>query len=315
MVEEGIDKEVGTIFDIVYPASRWLDEHILRNVSFALPQQHPAVKPFTQIKVRSQLVRFVVVDRQGFLGQFFLGSLLVLYHGLVEGRMGDSFGEDILVEVELFFDVFVLVGLSQIGKKIAFHQRLVFCGDFFGSNAEDAVCVIANSDQQRAQQNTHIEAVAFLPASNVGRRRDAFGELIRRIQLFVLDESAESLCALFVVVQFKEPQFGGSDGGAYEFIDIALIFWVEEQFAFLVEVFVVLFFELDDMFEDELFFWSVFSIGQSRGIFFFELPAPFEFLVDDCFSAFEELQQLVVHFALHFKYNFKYSNNIQFKHH
>lgn len=68
MVEEGIDKEVGTIFDIVDSASRWLDEHILRNVSFAFPQQHPAVKPFSQIKVRSQFVRFIVVDRQCFLG-------------------------------------------------------------------------------------------------------------------------------------------------------------------------------------------------------------------------------------------------------
>ena len=100
-----------------------------------------------------------------------------------------------------------------------------------------------------------------MPACHVGWTGDAPGKLIWRVEFLILDEFAESLGALFVVVEFEEAQFGGSDGGAEELIDIALIFGVEEQISFLVDVLMILFFELDDMFEDQFFFGSVFFVG------------------------------------------------------
>lgn len=48
-------------------------------------------------------------------------------------------------------------------------------------------------------------------------------------------------------------------------------------------------FELNDMLEDQLFLGSILLIGDSRGLLLFELPASFEFFVDDWFASLEEL--------------------------
>jgi len=66
-----------------------------------------------------------------------------------------------------------------------------------------------------------------------------------------LHKSTEPLCTLLVIVQLKKSQFGWPDGGADEFIDIALIFRIEEELPLLVKVFMVLLFELDDMLEHQ----------------------------------------------------------------
>jgi hypothetical protein len=71
-------------------------------------------------------------------------------------------------------------------------------------------------------------------------------------------------------------------------------------------VLVILLFELDDVLQHQLFLGGVLPVGQSGRILLLELSAPLELLVDDLLPPLEELQQLVVHFALHFKYNFKY---------
>ena len=60
-------------------------------------------------------------------------------------------------------------------------------------------------------------------------------------------ELAESLSAFFVVVEFQEAELGGPYGGAYELVDFAFIFGVEEEFPILSDVLLKLFFKLYDV--------------------------------------------------------------------
>jgi hypothetical protein len=84
----------------------------LRDVSFAFAEENPAVQTFTQVEVGSEFIGLVVVNCESFLSKFFLGFLLVFDSGFVEGRVGDSFGENGLIKVEFFLDIFVFIGLS-----------------------------------------------------------------------------------------------------------------------------------------------------------------------------------------------------------
>jgi hypothetical protein len=201
VVEEGVHQQIGAVLDVVDLSGGGLDEHVLRHIPFAFPQQHPAVQPLAQVQVGSQLIGLIVVDGQSLLCQLLLHLLLVLNDCLIEGGMGDSFGEDVLVQIELLLYVLVLVGLPQVGQKVALHQGFVLGGDLLGSDSEYAVGVVAHSNQEGAQQDAHVETVALLPSGHIGRRGYNLGELVRRIELLVLDKPAESLCAFLVIVQ------------------------------------------------------------------------------------------------------------------
>jgi hypothetical protein len=96
-----------------------------------------------------------------------------------------------------------------------------------------------------------------LPSRYIGRRWYAFGKLIRRIQLFILHKLGKSFCTLLIIIQLQEAELGGPDSGAYKLINIALIFWVEEQLAIFPDVLLELFLELNDVFQHEFFLWSV----------------------------------------------------------
>ena len=219
--------------------------------------------------------------------------------------MGDPFGEYVLVDVELLFDVLVLVRLPQVGQKIAVHQSLVLSSNFLRSYSKNTVSIVSHPDQQRTQQDTHVKTVPLLPPGHIGRTGDTFRKFIRRVQLLVLHESAQPLCALLVVVKFQESQFGGPDGGADKFVNVALVFGVEEELPLLVEVLVVLLFELDDMFEDEFLLGGVLLVGHAGSLLLLELLAALELLVVDHFAPLQKLNELVVHLALHFEiYNF-----------
>ena len=95
--------------------------------------------------------------------------------------MSDSLGEDIFIKVEFFLYVLILVGLSKIWQEVTFHESLVLGCDFFGSDSEDTVGIVANSNEQGTEEDAHIEAVTFLPPGYVGRTGNNSGKLIRRI--------------------------------------------------------------------------------------------------------------------------------------
>ena len=66
-------------------------------------------------------------------------------------------------------------------------------------------------------------------------------------------------------MELKEAQLGGTDCGADELVDIALILGVEEQFpgfVFLMHVLLELFLILDDVFEHQFLLRCVFPIGE-----------------------------------------------------
>ena len=97
VVEDRVHQQVRTVLDVVDPARRGLDEHVLAHSSLALLQQHPAVHPLPQVQIRRQLVRLVVVDGQRLLRQLLLDLQLGLDHRLVEGAVRDPLGEDGLI--------------------------------------------------------------------------------------------------------------------------------------------------------------------------------------------------------------------------
>jgi len=154
-----------------------------------------------------------------------------------------------------------------------------------------------------------------LPSRNVGWTRNAFWKLIRRVQLLILYEFAQSFRALLIIIKLKKTKFGGTNGRADELVYIALIFRVEEQLSILAYMLLKLFFELNDMFENELIFGSIFSIGHWRIFLVFELSASFEFLIDDLLPSLEEFKKLVVNLSLHLNINkylitsYKYSDS------
>lgn len=215
--------------------------------------------------------------------------------------MSDSFWEYDFIQIELFLDIFVFIRLSQAWQKITFHQCFIFAGDLLRCDTVDTVSIIAHSDEQRGQKDTHIKTISLLPPRHVGRTWNAPRKLIWRVEFFILNELAEPLGALFVVIEFQEAKFGGSDSGAYELVDITLVFGVEEKFSVLSNVLLELLLELDDMLEHKFFLGRVLAIGDSGRLFLFEFPTPFEFLVDDVLASLEEFKQLVIYFRLHFK--------------
>ena len=216
--------------------------------------------------------------------------------------MGDPFGEYVLIDVELLFDILILVRLPQVGQKITVHQSLILSGNFLRSNSKNTVSIVSYPNQQRTQQDTHVKTVPLLPSGHIGRTGDTFGKFIRRIQLLVLHESTQPLCALLVVVELEESQFSGSDGGADKFVHIALVLGVEEELPLLIEVLMVLFFELDDMFENEFLLGCVLLVGHARSLLLLEVFTALKFLVVDHLAPLQKLNELVVHFALHLKY-------------
>jgi hypothetical protein len=121
VAEDGVDEEVGAVLDIVGATRRGFDEYVLGDPTFAFFEEHPAVDTFPQIKIRSQFVWFVIIDCECFRGQFFFHLLLVLHNTFIIGAMCNSFREDRLIQIELFLDILVLIGLFEIWHEIAFH--------------------------------------------------------------------------------------------------------------------------------------------------------------------------------------------------
>lgn len=216
--------------------------------------------PLAQVQVRRQLIGLIVVDGQRLLRQFLLDLQLGLNDGLVEGAVGDAFGEDGLIEVELLLDVLVLIGLLQSRQEVALHQCLILAGDLLGSNAIDAVSIVSDSDEERSQEDGHVEAVALLPPRDIGGTGDALGELIGWVELLVLDELAEPLGALLVVVKLQKSEFGGPDGGADELVDLALVLGEEEELPILADVLLELLLELDDMLQHKFLLGRVLTV-------------------------------------------------------
>lgn len=299
VVEDGVDQQVGRVLDVVDAPRRRLDEHVLPHPALPLLQQHPAVHALPQVQVGGQLVRLVVVDRQRLRGQLLLQPPLVLDDGLVEGGVGDAFGEDGLVEVELLPDVLVLVGLAEVGEEVALHEGLVLAGDLLGGDAVDAVGVVADADEEGGEEDAEVEAVALLPAGDVGGGGDALGELVGRVELLVLDELAEALGALLVVVEFEEAELGGADGGADELVDLALVLGEEEELAVLPDVLLELLLELDHMLQHQLLLRRVLPVRHPRRLLLLELPATLQLLVYHVLPPLEELPELAVSLALH----------------
>jgi hypothetical protein len=128
-----------------------------------------------------------------------------------------------------------------------------------------------------------------LPTSNIGWTRNALGELIWRIQFFILDELAESLRTLLVVVKFQEAKFGWADSGADELIDLALVFGIEEELSILTDMLLELLLELNDMFQDKFLLGSVLSIRHSWALLLLKLSAALELFIDDVLPPLEEL--------------------------
>lgn len=116
-----------------------------------------------------------------------------------------------------------------------------------------------------------------------------------------MDELAEPLSTLLVVVKLQKSKFGGANSGANKLIDFALVLGEEEEFSVLSDVLLKLLLELDDMLKNQFFFWGIFLVGDGRGLLVFELSAPLYLFVDDYLSTLEVLQQLLVCLALHLK--------------
>jgi len=100
-----------------------------------------------------------------------------------------------------------------------------------------------------------------LPSSHVGWTGNAPRELVGRVKLLVLDELAEALCALLIVIEFEETELGRADCGTNKFVDLALIFWVKEELSVLADVLLELFLKLNDVLEDELFLRRILAIA------------------------------------------------------
>lgn len=112
VIEDGIDEQVWWVLDIVDPASGWLDEHILCYSTLALLQQHPAMHSLPEIEIRRELIRLVIIDGERLGSEFFLGSFLIFDDSAIEGGMRDAFGEDGLIQIKFFLDIFILIWLS-----------------------------------------------------------------------------------------------------------------------------------------------------------------------------------------------------------
>ncbi len=235
------------------------------------------------------------------MGKFFFEFLLVLDHSLVKGAVGDAFGEDDLINVEFLFDVFIFIRLLESWQEVTLHQGFVLAGDFLGSDAVDTVGIVSDSDEEGGEEDGHVEAVSLLPPSHVGRTGDALGEFIRGVKFLILDELAEPLGALFVVVKLQKSELGGPDGGADELVDFALIFGEEEEFPVFADVLLELLLELDDMFEHQFLLGSIFLVGDGGSLLVLEVSATLVLLVDHHLPPLEELLQLLVCLALHLK--------------
>ena len=179
-----------------------------------------------KVEIRGEFIRFVVVDGQSSGSKLLFRFLLVLNHRLVKGRVRDSLRKDSLIQIELLLDVLILVRLPEPREEVALHEGLIFAGDLLRRDAVNAVGIVSDSDEEGSQQNAHIEAVSLLPAGYVGGTGYAPGKLIRRVQFLILYELAEPLCALLVVIEFQEAEFGRADSGAYKLIDLALVLGV-----------------------------------------------------------------------------------------
>ena len=91
-----------------------------------------------------------------------------------------------------------------------------------------------------------------MPSGDIGWGGDAFRDLIRRVELLVLDELRETFSAFLVVVEFKEAKLSGADDSADELVHATLVLGVKKKLAILADVFLELFPELNHMLEDQL---------------------------------------------------------------
>lgn len=184
------------------------------------------------VLVRGQAVRLVVVqDVVGapLLLRLLLGAqrvrLLVVF-ALVGGLLFDR----VLAAVEGLGLGRARLQAFEAGVQVRVaHEALVFERYFVGRLADHAVGVVADPDEDRAEQNADVEAVAFLPLDDGGGAGDVVGELERVFERLVEDEVGDVGCALLEVVELEVAHFGGPDGRRNELLDLALVLGAEEQ--------------------------------------------------------------------------------------
>lgn len=67
-----------------------------------------------------------------------------------------------------------------------------------------------------------------MPIGHICWTGNTFREFIWRIKLFVLYIFGYLFSTVDIVMKLKEAELGGPDGGADKFVDITLVFGVEE---------------------------------------------------------------------------------------
>lgn len=113
--------------------------------------------------------------------------------------------------------------LSKLIKERALHKGFIFCCNLLWSDSIDTVSIIANSDEKRSEEDGHIKTVSFLPFCYIGRTWYTLRELIWWIQFLILNEFADFLSTINIVMKLQETKLGGTDSGTYKLVDIALI--------------------------------------------------------------------------------------------
>ena len=153
----------------------------------------------------------------GLKGLVDLGAQILDFDGtglLVAGRM----------------DFLLLVSGQQRERVERTRQhRLIPGRDFPRRPAVDHVRLVPVAQQQRAQQDRKVEAIARLPAQRVGRGWNHRREHVGWVQFLVLHVVRQEFAAGFPVVQLLEGQLGRTKGGANELELSELVLWSQEQ--------------------------------------------------------------------------------------
>lgn len=176
-----------------------------------------------------QFIRFVIIDRESDPPLFFFKISCLFF--LIIFPLGESSwpfvdGIFILFGIRLWFS-FIYFNIFSLLKIEAFHERLISCRNLSRSFSINTVCIISDSNEKTAKQYAQIKAISFLPSRNICGGGNYFWEFVGRIKLFELNEFGKLFRALSIVVEFEKAQLCWSDGCADEFVNIALVLWVE----------------------------------------------------------------------------------------
>ena len=246
MVEDGLNREVGTAVKLVFAASSRFNKNGPGHLAGAGKNHDPCVDSASAILIFAFVIGLIIVNdlltHFGFM-RFSLqpGLSFVIKYGFVrlaclngEAREGAIFLNNLDFHVLFVFVsvwVFVLHLIFKFGVKGAIHQRLVFSGDGFGCCAIYNKCVVASTDEQRAEHNSDIKAVTCLPLEHVCWRGDGFGQLVWVIQLFVLKVVRTEGGASLIVVELHVGHLCWPDCGADKFAETTFVDWGHKKLA------------------------------------------------------------------------------------